>query len=148
VLFLDANFGSHIYSLSPQSGYPFPESSDDGVVLYGVPPEQLAASALTLKKPAANALPVYSEENVRAYVTRHFPGVAVSQVVLGQLTESSGELPEIYQKLVWVVNVDPNSLSVPVKPTLAKQGSASTNAQFALVFVDATTGEFVYFLAG
>ena len=149
VMFLDASSGAHVYSLFPRSEYPFPEpESQQSLVLYGVPPEHLAASDVVLKKPPADSVPQVSEDVARSYVIRRFPGASVRQVVLGQLTESLGEWPPIYEKLVWVVSLEPDSLSAPVAPALASRGSGSSNAtRFALVFVDANTAEFVYFLS-
>ena len=78
---------------------------------------------------------------------RHEPGAIVREVVLARMGDDLG-LRE--KQLVWVVSFDPASI-VPMPPLGPGPASSPVNLEtlevvFALVFVDADSGEIVHSL--
>ena len=113
--------------------------------LEDVAAQDLEDSGIILERPASDDRASVDEEHASEVARgRHAPGATVRQVVLAREIYVGGIQAD---RLVWVVSLDPDSI-VPGPPSgrgLSTDPKDLT-AIFALVFVDATSGEWLHSL--
>ncbi len=114
--------------------------------LVGVSAEELEAGGVVLERPMSDDRPSIDAEHASDVAkTRHAPGATVRQVVLARMGYVIG-----FQdlQLVWVVDFDPDSILPvpPFGPAPMSTDPKDIETIFALVFVDAKTGEVVHSL--
>ncbi len=114
--------------------------------LVGVSAEDLESSGIVLKRPMSDNLASVDEKYASKVARgKHAPGATVRQVVLAREVDVEDLQAE---RLVWVVNFEPDSI-VPAPPSgggLLSTDPKDIRVKFALVFVDATTGEWLFSL--
>ncbi len=116
--------------------------------LVGVSAEDLEGGGVVLERPESGDRPSVDAERASDIARgRHEPGATVREVVLSRMGDDLG-LRE--KQLVWVVSFDPDTIE-PMPPLGPGPASSSVDLEtlevvFALVFVDADTGEIVHSL--
>ncbi len=124
------------------------DDSSDEITLDSVSAEDLKGGGVVLERPeSGDRTSVDAERASDIARGRHEPGATVREVVLSRMGDDLG-LRE--KQLVWVVNFDPDTIE-PMPPLGPGPASSSVDLEtlevvFALVFVDAETGEIVHSL--
>ena len=104
------------------------ELSVDGVSL-----DSLAEDGVVISEPPEDYVAVTTSDAARAIASFHFPNVDVKQVVLAHIKFDGSDV----DTEAWVVNLDPED------PDL-NPPTAEGTPTFAVVFVDADSGQFIY----
>jgi hypothetical protein len=123
-------------------------SAAQGLDLVGISAQDLKAGGVVLERPmSGDRASVDAEHASDIAKTRHAAGAAVRQVVLSRMGD---DLDLREKQLVWVVSFDPDTIE-PMPPLGPGTASSSVDLEtlevvFALVFVDADTGEIVHSL--
>lgn len=133
-LVLAAVAAAFIIALTGQGG----ETPAPGLVLQGVSLEDLARDGLILTPPDAAVSADVTADQARDFAAGKFGGAVVREVVLAHLVSKNDNPP--LDRLVWVVNLDPDTVIVP-EPT--EMDPAETNT-YALTFIDANTGAHLF----
>lgn len=103
--------------------------------LDGVDLSRLAYDGITVSAPPAGYGPQISGDDAKLVVAANYPGVTARQVLLAHIKfERGGNL----DTQAWIVNLDPTD------PDVAGFGKGSGLITFALAFVDANSGKFLY----
>jgi hypothetical protein len=116
--------------------------------LEGASAEELADLGVVFERPKDGDLPVVdSAAAASAAKARFDPGAEAREIVLARLHGGSGDVRD--GQLVWVVNMDPDTITPLPKLGPGSFGSDDSSdpgdakAVFSLVYVDAKTGEVV-----
>lgn len=114
------------------------------VALTTVSAATLAANGITLQAPQAGTSPAVSESSAAATASNAvYANSSVREQVLASLTDTT--VPGMTSRMVWAVSVMPpggiHSVGGPA-------GSAQQAQSYMIVFVDATTGAFLYANSG
>jgi hypothetical protein len=114
-------------------------------VLQGVPAEVLAAQGIAVDSVTAGYSPRVTTDQARA--AAGFAGAPVQEIKLVHVRTSQGSVGvrTSIDKNVWAVNFVPSGLPMPGSPA----GSSPNKVGYAVAFVDADNGEFLFgFSAG
>lgn len=119
----------------------------EGIRLVGVPPDELAKAHLVLLTPRSTDVAKVTAAAAAEDLARRHPSARLREAVLVRIGEQ-------YQwvaagKLAWALNVDPET--VYATPPMGPLGGEATpdvdfNPEFAIEFVDAETGEFLFWV--
>jgi hypothetical protein len=109
-------------------------------ILQGVPTDALAAQGISLTEPPADYGPAVSPDQARH--AAGFADTPVREVKLAHLntTKATSVVGARVDRNVWVVNFVPDGLAMPGGPP----GSSPNQTRYALAFVDADTGQFIF----
>ena len=122
------------------------DDSSGQITLDGVSAEDLEGGGVVLERPmSGDRASVDATQASDVARSKHAPGATVREVVLARMCDDLG-LRE--KQLVWVVSFDPASI-VPMPPLGPGPASSPVNLEtlevvFALVFVDADSGEIIH----
>jgi hypothetical protein len=114
-------------------------SGSAAVTLPGVSANDLESQGLTVTESASDYLPVISKD--KAIESAGFTGIPVIDTRLVHLTKDPNHVgPNIkVDTYVWAVLLDPSAFG-----SNGPAGSAARKANYAVAFVDANTGEFLF----
>ncbi len=119
----------------------------DDFILTGVPKADFdgSESSMVVEAAPADAAPGISSDAAAAGAMRATPryqGGKIRQVALVRLTDHAQQPPT--ERIAWAVNFDPTTVpgTEPLGP--CGQDCPNTKLAYALVFIDAQTGDFVF----
>jgi hypothetical protein len=123
---------------------PLLASGNDSVTLQTVSAAQLAAEGMSLHQPAISAS-VTQAGAIQAASAAFPPSPLVRESVLARIEDAN--VPLIDGRTLWIVSLMPTGGFMPPSAGPAP-GAPVAPARFLLVFIDPTTGEFVFGDAG
>jgi hypothetical protein len=112
-----------------------------GELLRGVPPDAIQGQGIELTEASMSFAPSITQEAARK--SAGFAGVPVREIKLVHVANDEKSPVGISMHLdndVWAFNFEPTGLNLPGGPV----GSAPNKTNYAVAFVDATTGDFLF----